>query len=100
MRMPSRPTVVRLAGFVVMPAAGVLVPLAALPAIGSLGAATLLGVFYAQAVGAAGAVVVELGWGLSGTQRVARQAVRNSRQLVALSTLTKLVTAYPSSSSP
>jgi hypothetical protein len=93
--MPSRPGLVRLAGFVVMPVAGVLVPLAALPAIGSLGPATLLGVLYAQSVGAAGAVVVELGWGLSGTQRVARQTAGNTRQLVALSTLTKLATAVP-----
>lgn len=95
MKTPSRGALVRLAGFVVIPVAGVLVPLAALPAIGSLGRDVLLGVLYAQSVGAAGAVVVELGWGLSGTQRVARQAPRNSRQLVALSTLTKLTTAAP-----
>lgn len=93
--MPPRESLARLAGFVVLPVAGVLVPLAALPAFGSFGEDVLLSVLYAQSVGASAAVVVELGWGLSGTQRVARQAAGNVRQLVALSTATKLWVAIP-----
>ena len=48
-----------------------------------------------QSVGATAAVFMELGWGLSGTQRIARQCPSNRARSYALSLVTKLVVGAP-----
>lgn len=86
----------RLAGFVMLPALNALAPLLVLPIItGHLGVDAWVGVAIAQSVGAGGAVLVELGWGLTGTQRVARQQRDNRLHLIALSTITKIIVFVP-----
>jgi O-antigen/teichoic acid export membrane protein len=56
-----------------IPALGAVAPLVAIPAISSqFGAATWGSVAIAQSLGAAAAVVAELGWGVVGPQRVAQ----------------------------
>lgn len=79
-----------------LPALNALAPLLILPVItGRLGVDAWVGVAIAQSVGSAGAVLVELGWGLTGTQRVARQHRDNRLHLIALSTITKLIVLVP-----
>ena len=56
---------------------------------GSFGGEAWAAVAVAQSVGSAAAVIVELGWGLNGPQRVARARGRVRSQLYALSLLTK-----------
>ncbi|WP_157603245.1 hypothetical protein [Rathayibacter sp. Leaf299] len=46
-------------------------------------------------IGSAAAVLVELGWGLNGPQRVARASLRNRRQTLALSSSTKALVYAP-----
>lgn len=71
-------------------------PLVALPAITSqFGEAGWSSVAVGQAVGAATAVVVELGWGLGGPQRVAKQSLSNRRQTFATALLLKGVVFVP-----
>lgn len=85
-------------GFVLLPAFNALVPLLLLPVITSrLGLHAWVGVAIAQSVGSAAAVVVELGWGLSGTQRVARQSEENRRRLIAIAAITKSMVFVPAS---
>lgn len=80
----------RLFGFLVLPMLGAISPLIALPAITSnFGALAWASVAIAQSVGAAGGVLVELGWGLNGPQRVARARAVNQRQILATSLATK-----------
>lgn len=83
-------------GFVLLPAFNALVPLLLLPVITSrLGLHAWVGVAIAQSVGAAAAVVVELGWGLSGTQRVTRQSAENRRRLIGIAAITKSMVFIP-----
>jgi O-antigen/teichoic acid export membrane protein len=57
-----------------IPALGAIAPLVVIPAISSqFGAATWASVAIAQSLGAAAAIVAELGWGVIGPQRVAQQ---------------------------
>ncbi|MEY9951047.1 hypothetical protein [Leifsonia sp. EB34] len=84
------------AGYLALPLLNAVSPLLALPAItaaysGQAFAAIAIG----QSLGAAAGVVVELGWSLSGTQRVARQSPRNRARSFALSLVTKLMAAVP-----
>lgn len=80
-----------------LPALNALAPLLILPIItGRLGQDAWVGVAIAQSVGASGAVLVELGWGLTGTQRVARQRRENRQHLIALAAITKLIVLIPS----
>jgi O-antigen/teichoic acid export membrane protein len=86
----------RLFGFILLPAFGALAPLLAIPAITAhFGSAGWAAVAIGQSLGAAGAVVVELGWGLSGTQRVARQSPHNRARMLALATVTQLAVLIP-----
>jgi hypothetical protein len=82
----------RFAVFVAVPALTSLVPLLALPGVTSVaGASGWAAVAVGQSVGAAGAVVTELGWGLTGTVRVGRQSEAAARRLLAWSLATKSV---------
>jgi hypothetical protein len=80
----------RFAVFVAVPALTSLVPLLALPGVTSVAGATgWAAVAIGQSVGAGGAVVTELGWGLTGTVRVGRQSESAARRLLAWSLATK-----------
>jgi hypothetical protein len=80
----------RFAVFVAVPALTSLVPLLALPGVTSVaGASGWAAVAIGQSVGAAAAVVTELGWGLTGTVRVGRQSGQAARRLLAWSLATK-----------
>jgi glycosyltransferase involved in cell wall biosynthesis len=93
---PARSGAVRLGGFVLLPALTALAPLLVLPAItAAFGQGVWVSVAVAQSLGSAAAVLVELGWGLTATQRVARQGAESRRLLLALVTLTKLLVAAP-----
>ncbi|WP_344000869.1 hypothetical protein [Pseudarthrobacter sulfonivorans] len=71
-------------------------PLLAIPAITSqFGAAGWSAVAVGQSVGASFAVILELGWGLTGPQRVARQSQRNRQQTLAIAISTKLAIVAP-----
>lgn len=86
----------RLSGFVAIPLLSAVSPLIALPAITrGFGAEGWAAVAIGQSFGAAVAVLLELGWGLTGPQRVARQATRNRRQTYVLALLTKGLLAIP-----
>lgn len=86
----------RLLGFAVLPVVGGLAPLVAIPAIAAhFGATGWRDVALGQSIGAAAAVVVELGWGISGPQRSARQSPANLRRSVALALTTQLVVLVP-----
>ncbi|MGH1523524.1 hypothetical protein ACRAWC_05455 [Leifsonia sp. L25] len=85
-----------LSGYLAVPLLNAVSPLLALPAItavhsGAAWAAVAIG----QSVGGAGGVIVELGWGLSGTQRAARQSERNRARAFALSIVTKAMVSVP-----
>ncbi|RWZ46601.1 hypothetical protein ELQ90_14275 [Labedella phragmitis] len=67
-------------------------PLLAFPAISSnFGAFGWAAIALGQSFGAAAAVLIELGWGLTGSQRIARASEKNRRKLLAASLATKLV---------
>lgn len=86
----------RVATFAAAPAVGSLVPLLALPAITSrYGAAAWVSIAVAQSIGAAAVVIVELGWGLTGTLRVGRQSPANRRRTAALSLATRAIVLVP-----
>lgn len=83
-------------GYLAVPVLNAVSPLLALPAItathgGGAWAAIALG----QSLGGTAGVVVELGWGLSGSQRVARMSDRNRARAFATSLVTKAVVAIP-----
>lgn len=87
---------VRILGFVVVPMLSIASPLLAIPAITSqYGAAGWSAVAVGQSVGASVAVILELGWGLTGPQRVARQSRRNRQRTLAISIWTKLAVVTP-----
>lgn len=91
-----RPAAMRLLGFLVLPFFNVVTPLLTLPAITSrYGAAAWAAIAVAQSLGSACSVVVELGWFLSGSQRVARQSPANRRRTYVLALLTRSVVAVP-----
>lgn len=86
----------RLSGFLLVPILSAVAPLIVLPVItGSFGGEAWAAVAVAQSVGSAAAVIVELGWGLNGPQRVARASGRARSQLYALSLVTKTVVLIP-----
>jgi hypothetical protein len=86
----------RLLGFALIPLISALSPLVVIPSItGSLGATTWASVAVAQSVGSAAAVIVELGWGLNGPQRIARMGPRARAQTYALATATKALVFVP-----
>ncbi len=85
-----------LAGYLAVPLLAAVSPLLALPAItATYGDAAWAAIALGQSLGATAGVVAELGWGMSGTQRVARQAPRNRARLFALSLVTKAMVGVP-----
>lgn len=72
----------RLAGFAVLPMFGVVTPLLALPAITHTnGAGGWTAIAVGQSVGAGGAVLVELGWALTGPQAIAAATSADQKRL-------------------
>ncbi|AZZ49195.1 hypothetical protein C5E02_07975 [Rathayibacter rathayi] len=91
----SKP-ILRLLGFVLIPLISALSPLIVIPSITSaFGATAWASVAVAQSIGSAAAVVVELGWGLNGPQRIARMGRRARSQTYALATATKVLVFLP-----
>lgn len=71
-------------------------PLLALPAVTtSYGADGWAAVAIGQSIGGGAAVLVELGWALSGSQRVAPLMSRPARRILALSLVTKAIVLAP-----
>jgi hypothetical protein len=83
-------------GFLILPMFNVVTPLITLPAITSrFGSSAWESIAIAQSIGSACAVVIGLGWGLNGSQRVARQHPANQRRSFALALLTRFMVATP-----
>lgn len=83
-------------GFVIVPMMSIASPLLAIPAITShFGAAGWSAVAIGQSMGASFAVIVELGWGLTGPQRVARQSARMREQTLGVALVTKMLILLP-----
>ncbi|MEN2739268.1 hypothetical protein ABCS02_15870 [Microbacterium sp. X-17] len=92
----GRVLVFLLVGYLAIPLLNAVSPLLAIPAItAAYGEGAFAAVAIGQSLGATAGVVVELGWSLSGTQRVARQSPRNRARSLALSLVTKLMAAVP-----
>ncbi|MCI0158330.1 hypothetical protein KNO15_16635 [Leifsonia shinshuensis] len=85
-----------LIGYLAVPVLNAVSPLLALPAVTSThGAGAWTAIALGQSLGGTAGVVIELGWGLSGTQRVARMCSRNRARVFALSLVTKAAVAVP-----
>jgi O-antigen/teichoic acid export membrane protein len=83
-------------GFVIVPMASIASPLLAIPAITSqFGVAGWTAVAVGQSLGASFAVIVELGWSLTGPQRVARQGKTARERSLAVAILTKVIVLLP-----
>ncbi|MFB9745863.1 hypothetical protein [Leifsonia shinshuensis] len=83
-------------GYLAVPVLNAVSPLLALPAITAThGSGAWTAVALGQSLGGTAGVVVELGWGLSGTQRVARMSERNRARVFATSLITKAAVAIP-----
>lgn len=92
----QRSRALRVLGFVIVPMMSIASPLLAIPAITShFGATGWSAVAIGQSIGASLAVIGELGWGLTGPQRVARQSQRLRRQTLALALFTKTIVLLP-----
>lgn len=96
MTAPRTRGVYRLIGFLVVPALNAVMPFLVLPALtGAFGAAGWASVAVAQSLGTAGTAVTELGWGLTGPQRVARQSAANRQAFFAHVMVSKFLAALP-----
>lgn len=85
-----------LVGYLAVPVLNAVSPLLALPAVTSThGAGAWAAIALGQSLGGTAGVVIELGWGLSGTQRVARMSARNRARVFATSLVTKGAVAVP-----
>lgn len=86
----------RLLAFVIVPALGIVSPLLALPALTAAhGATAWAAIAVGLSLGSGGAVIAELGWALTGPQRVARTSRARARYYFALSLVTKLLSITP-----
>lgn len=82
--------------YLAIPLLNAVSPLLALPAVtASFGGRAWAAIAVGQSLGATAAVLVELGWGLSGSQRVARMSKRNRAQAFGLSLTTKAIVGIP-----
>jgi hypothetical protein len=82
----------RLLGFLLIPAISAVSPLLALPAVSAKGGASVwAAIAIGQSIGIAGATIVELGWGLTGPQRVSRASQGNRRRALSLSLQSRLL---------
>ncbi|MBN9632471.1 MAG: oligosaccharide flippase family protein [Actinobacteria bacterium] len=85
-----------LIGYLAVPVLNAVSPLIALPAITSThGAGAWAAIAIGQSLGSTAGVLIELGWGLSGSQRVARMSARNRGRVFATSLVTKGIVAVP-----
>ena len=85
-----------LAVYLLGPVLGAVASLATLPAVTAThGAAGWAAVALGQSLGGTAGVAVELGWGVDGVQRTARQAARNVARTSAAALATKLVVGVP-----
>lgn len=92
----QRARLVQILGFVIVPMLSIASPLLAIPAITSrFGASGWAAVAIGQSIGASLAVIVELGWGLTGPQRVARQDRPSRQKTLAVSLATKSIVLVP-----
>lgn len=83
-------------GYLGIPLLNAFSPLIAIPAIThAAGAEAWAAVAIGQSLGATAAVLAELGWGISGTHRIARQAPRNIAQTFAMGLLTQVMVGIP-----
>lgn len=83
-------------GFAVIPLLGIITPLLVLPVLTSrFGEPAWVAVAVGQSIGAGFVTIGEMGWGLSGPQRVARQAPTSALSLSILSIQTRLVVLGP-----
>lgn len=91
MEIYRRSGILRLAGFVIIPAVAAISPLIALPAVTKThGADGWAAVAIGQSIGAACAVLIELGWGLNGPQKVAQLTTAERGREFRLSLLVRL----------
>lgn len=82
----------RLGGFAAVPLVGAVIPLLAIPAItATAGGAGWAAVAVGLSVGAAGAVLIELAWGLTGPQLVARTDAANRPRVYLLACYAKVL---------
>ncbi len=88
----------KLSTFTLVSLVGVLSPLLALPVVtAEHGARAWAAIAVGQAIGLTVGVLVELGWGLTGPQRVSRASPDTARQYLALATCTKALVFVPAS---
>lgn len=86
----------RISGFALIPMLSIASPLLALPAVTqAFGAPGWAAVAIGQSVGGAAAVLLELGWALSGSQRVAPLSPTPARRILTLSLVTKACLLMP-----
>ncbi|WP_454110812.1 hypothetical protein [Leifsonia shinshuensis] len=82
--------------YLAVPVLNAVSPLLALPAItASFGSTAWAAIAVGQSLGATAGVIVELGWGLSGSQRVARMSERNRARAFGVSLVAKAVVGVP-----
>ncbi|WP_426323625.1 lipopolysaccharide biosynthesis protein [Microbacterium sp. E-13] len=88
----------KLSTFTLVSLVGVLSPLLALPVVtAEHGARAWAAIAVGQAIGLTMGVLVELGWGLTGPQRVSRATRDSAREYLALATCTKALVFLPAS---
>lgn len=84
------PFILRVGAFAMLPAISALTPLIAIPVITSqFGAEGWVAVALGISIGTAAAVLVELGWGLNGSIRIARASPVARPRILALAMITK-----------
>lgn len=82
----------KILAFAILPASSALVPLVAIPIItGEFGGQVWVSVAVGISIGSAGSVLVELGWGLNGSIRVARAASSARKNIFGLALVTKII---------
>ena len=85
-----------LVSYLAAPLLNAVSPLLALPAItASFGGEPWVAIAVGQSLGGTAGVIVELGWGLSGSQRVARMSPRNRAHAYGVSLVTKAIVGVP-----
>lgn len=83
-------------GYLAVPILNAVSPLLALPAItASFGGPAWEAIAVGQSLGGTAGVIVELGWGLTGSQRVARMSPRNRAHAFGVSLMTKAIVGVP-----
>lgn len=83
-------------GYLAVPILNAVSPLLALPSItASYGGPAWEAIAVGQSLGGTAGVIVELGWGLSGSQRVARMSGRSRARTFGISLLTKGIVGVP-----